>query len=382
MKNKHHNVKDVKQQAMGKWHDILSHLCPNLTDALSKPGKHVDCTIHGGKKDFRLYRDYAQTGGGVCTCGNYNDGFDLLCAVNNCTLDEAVTDVADILGLTNGVPTVNLRSVTKPVIDPVVVAKKNQKIRNWLQTTWDKCTGMNHFRSIIALQYLAKRGLHLKALPAALRLHPSLQYIENDSGEKAGTFPTMVAQVKDSAGQPVTLHRTYLNYTGGKADVTDSKKLMAYPSDRSITGAAIRLFEAGRVLGLAEGIETALAVHEATAMPVWACISNTLLERVIVPDSVGLVVIWADNDRSGAGQKSAEALSIRLRDEGFQTIVMTPYGDIGDKKGLDWLDMLNRHGVESFFNDCANASLPNDFDVFESDAIEPLVLKEVVNGCA
>ena len=376
MKRKHHDIKDVKQQASGKWHDILSHLCPSLADALAKPGKHVDCSIHGGKKDFRLYRDYAQTGAGVCSCGNYKDGFDLVCAVNNCTLDQAVNDVADLLGTGNSVPTVTLRTAALPKPDPVEQASKDRKVRYWLQTSWDKASGADHFRSRIALQYLQKRGLNLNELPPALRLNPSMPYFDDETGKNAGAHPAMVAQVKDLMGRPVTLHRTYLNYTGEKAAVRDPKKLMTYPSDRSITGAAIRLFEAGRILGLAEGIETALAVNEATGMPVWACMSNTLLERVVVPDTVSLVVIWADNDRSGAGQKSAQVLSHRLREQGIQTIVMIPQADMRDQKGIDWLDMLNRYGRERFYQDRLEV---NTVPVIEPAASSPEV-KVVAHG--
>ena len=205
MKKQHHAIKAVKQQAAGKWHDILSHLCPALADALARPGKHVDCAIHGGKKDFRLFRDYAQTGGGACTCGTYKDGFDLLCAMNHCTLDEAVSAVADLLGMANNIPKVTLRTLPKPRIDPKAQASTDRKRRYWLERIWEQASGDEHFRSRIALHYLQQRGLKITSLPKALRLHPSLQYFDDEAGQRAGAHPAMVAQVRDPAGRPVTL---------------------------------------------------------------------------------------------------------------------------------------------------------------------------------
>ena len=65
--------------------------------------------------------------------------------------------------------------------------------------------------------------------------------------------------------------------------------------------------------------------------------------------SVNLVIIWADKDRSGAGQNAAKRLGRSLNAKGVQTRIMLPPGDIGDGKGVDWLDVLNRHGDSAFF---------------------------------
>ncbi len=56
---------------------------------------------------------------------------------------------------------------------------------------------------------------------------------------------------------------------------------MPYPSDRNLTGGAVRLCQAESVLGIAEGIETALAVRQATGMAVWAALSCRLKEPSI-----------------------------------------------------------------------------------------------------
>lgn len=51
------------------------------------------------------------------------------------------------------------------------------------------------------------------------------------------------------------------------APMESPKKLMAYPADLSLAGAAIRLASHNGSLGLTEGIETALAVMLLTGQP-------------------------------------------------------------------------------------------------------------------
>ena len=76
---------------------------------------------------------------------------------------------------------------------------------------------------------------------------------------------------------------------------------MGYPGHR-LVGGAIGLATPGPVLGVAEGIETALAVQLRTGMPVRSAVSAGLLARLEPPAGTSLVVIWADRDRSGAGE--------------------------------------------------------------------------------
>ena len=72
-------ARGVRERAAGRWIDMLAALAPALVPALSRPGRHVPCPVHGGTRGFRLFRDVDDTGGGVCnTCGTFPDGFALL----------------------------------------------------------------------------------------------------------------------------------------------------------------------------------------------------------------------------------------------------------------------------------------------------------------
>jgi len=100
-------------------------------------------------------------------------------------------------------------------------------------------------------------------------------------------------------------------------------------------GGSIRLFpfEASKPLALAEGIETALAVHQCTGWPAWGCVSAGGLERVQLPAEAREVLICADHDK--AGLEAAHKLARRLLSEGRRVRLATP-----PREGTDWLDVL------------------------------------------
>jgi hypothetical protein len=170
-------------------------------------------------------------------------------------------------------------------------------------------------------RYLKARGLGLEP-PPALRL----AFLRGE--------PLVVARVEGERGL-LGLHLTTLEPDGrgrkGKRLAKGSKP----------KGGAIRLFplEAGKPLGLAEGIETALAVREATGWPVWATIAAPFMKEVIVPPEVKEVLIAADHDK--AGLEAARALARRLLREGRRVRMAVP-----PVEGEDWLDALKRLGPE------------------------------------
>lgn len=157
--------------------------------------------------------------------------------------------------------------------------------------------------------------------------------------------PAMVAAVRDVSGQLVTVHRTLLTGDGHKADVDVPKRLMRLPEGRTITGCAIRFGEPHEVLALAEGIETALSVTVATGLPCWSCINAGGLERGAIPNHVKRVLIFADKDRSGTGERSASMLAQRLEALGVAVRVVAIQDDIPEgTDGIDFNDLLCRDG--------------------------------------
>jgi putative DNA primase/helicase len=100
-------------------------------------------------------------------------------------------------------------------------------------------------------------------------------------------------------------------------------------------GAAIRLFPISERLGVAEGIETAIATTKLFGVPTWATISAGMLETFEPPARVTELVVFGDNDGNHVGQRAAHALAARLAGRGLRVEVRIP-----DRVGTDWNDVL------------------------------------------
>ena len=134
----------------------------------------------------------------------------------------------------------------------------------------------------------------------------------------------MMALFRDANGGMVTIHRTYL------ADVTPNK--MFLPT-RVPVGGAIRLSEPARVMGVAEGIETALSASMLFGIHVWAidranvyCVNGD--RQQARKSSRCLAII----DRNYVGQSAAYDLAKRLSlRKGYDVKVEIP-----SVQGWDW----------------------------------------------
>ena len=346
------NKTDLMQAARGRWEEILAVLAPQLQAAMDRKGRHVPCPIHGGKDGFRVFRDVDETGGSICnTCGIHADGLSTLIWANGWSFSLALKAVADYLhaGNTFAKPArvIALKKPTKSL------SETGERLRQSLNRVWSESFDVLAKEAEPARRYLAGRGLSLTP-PDVLRFHSSLPYFDGD--KMLGKFPALLAMLTSSTGQAITLHRTYLTPDGSKAPVESVKKLMAYPKDRKIVGGAIRLdTAASEVLAVTEGLETALAVREASEMPVWCAVNAYLLGHFVPPDAIRKVLVFADKDRpttqhpEGHGQAAAKQLVERLWGLGIQAWAIVPAGQIpSGQKSLDWLDVLNRDGCQAF----------------------------------
>lgn len=226
------------------------------------------------------------------------------------------------------------------------------KRRARLAQVWVKETTSDRDRIAAYVEYRGlPRGVLDQVHLDVVRFHPALPYYDPE-GQHRGDFPAMMAKVTDLEGTGVTLHRTYLSSDGpGKLDLGDdlpAKKLMTAASDGATNGASIKLCPVASVLGIAEGIETALAVIAATGQHVWSAVSAGGMKAIIIPDEVRSVHIWTDHDRSGCGHKAAEELAARLFSEGRSAYVHLP-----PNVGTDWLDEYVAAGAEALESELA-----------------------------
>jgi len=189
-------------------------------------------------------------------------------------------------------------------------------------------------RQSSAGKYLVHRGLGaLKKRPQALRM-ASLPYFED--GIEQGQYPVMLGAVTSPDGVLVALHRTYISDLGRKAPVPCPKKLSR--TSGLLAGASIKLFEPTTIngkltLGVAEGIETALACYLASGIPTWSCVSASGIKSFQWPAGLQSLVIFGDNDASGVGQSAARDLAGRAAAAGLECRVLIP-----ETAGTDWLD--------------------------------------------
>lgn len=374
----HHNANLVRDAARGRWMQILGALAPELAPALRKYGRHVPCPVHGGRDGFRLFKDVEETGGGICnTCGSRHDGFAVLMWINHWDFKQTLNQVADYLGVekqpvepvhpagnknadreetaTAVAPLVDARPRNVPVKHQPYEGGYNAKLHERIRKLWADCMPYSSRQAEPVRRYFNSRQIWFDVDEVeksdSLRFKPDLPYYEED-GREAGTFPAIVCAIRDVAGNLITLHRTYLTTAGNKAKVDNVKKMYPVPEGCELSGASVRLGEPKEgILGLAEGLETALSVYRITQIPVWSTVNATLMAAFEVPAGVHTVLIWADKDQSYTGEKSAYILKARLECLGLKAFVLLPALPIpAQAKGVDWNDVLMKEGGRGFPN--------------------------------
>jgi putative DNA primase/helicase len=174
------------------------------------------------------------------------------------------------------------------------------------------------------VQYLAGRGLVTEPLPC-LRWAPDCWH-----REARAELPAMLARIDGPDGALIGVHRTFLRH---------DERGQWHRRDRSslgpIAGGAVRLAPAAETLFVAEGVETTLAAMIATGLPGWAALSTSGMVALILPPAVRVVIIAADHDASGAGERAAYAAAARwLREDRRVRIAIPP------EPGTDMADVL------------------------------------------
>ena len=202
--------------------------------------------------------------------------------------------------------------------DPERAAKQERASRIWRE-------GQPPAGTLVE-RYLRGRGL---ALPpdGPLRFHPACP--RGDA-----RCPAMVALMTDPMkGEPCGIHRTFITPAGEKArDATGNAKAM-------LGGAGVvRLVsdaEIGTGLGLAEGIETALAVMQRYGWsPVWAAGSAGGIGGFPVLPGIETLTLFLDADDGGASLKAAQRAVAAWTAAGAEVrIAPAP-------NGLDFADLI------------------------------------------
>lgn len=308
-------VEELKAQARGRWHGILTMLG---VEAEYLTGKHGPCPVCKGTDRFRWDN---KDGEGSWFCNQCQpqagDGLKLLQKVFGLSFKEAMEKVLNVIGGIDKMP------VNK---EPDIEEKKKNLNKLW--TTSESLTGNDPVS-----RYLHNRGINLTP--------NNIRYCAKCYNKELGKeIPAMIAKIQGKDGKPVSLHRTYLNIEKNqKADLVKAKRLM--PGVDLLKEASVRLsttniksFKPG-IIGVAEGIETAMAASQMFQVPVWSCISSTLLEGWSPPKGYYKVLICGDNDNNFVGQRAAYVLAHKLYQKKLMVVVKIPTGN-----GMDWNDEL------------------------------------------
>lgn len=279
---------NLSETARGRWHGILPQL--GISPKVLR-NRHGPCPICGGKDRFR-FDDREGKGTWICNrCGS-GDGAELVKRVKKVEFREAAKMIEGVTG----------KAEVRPE-RPKMEADKSALNRMWFES------------SVIGLcdpvgVYLRKRCGLKYPFPGALRRNGSVLIA------KAWNCDWNV---------PATIHQTWIE--NGEAV---KRKLMPGKLPDNV---AIRLAPTGKVLGIAEGIETALSASALFEVTVWAAISAPLLRKWRPPEGVEKVIIFGDNDESFTGQEAAYHLARQLSDD-YEVEVKVP-----TLPGQDWNDV-------------------------------------------
>ena len=249
-------------------------------------------------------------GNGTFICGQCGagDGIEFLKRLNDWDFHTAASEVDKIVG--------GVRMEPQPAqLDP-------QQAKDRMRDMWRKSVPI--VEGSLAWKYLRGRNV----LPG--RIPESLRFMENCPAPGGQRLPAMLALIEGPDGIAQSIHRTFLG-PDGKANMTTPRALMP---GKLCDGASVRLYPHKERLGIAEGIETAIAAAKRFQMPVWAAINANMLARWVPPAGVSEVVVFGDCDQKFGGQAAAYALAHRLAVKGVEVTVSIP-----EAVGMDWADV-------------------------------------------
>lgn len=320
----------LKDRTRGQWLKILTRLGIDRSYLNRKNGPCPLCC-----EGTDRWRFLDTNGDGTFVCNQCGSGSGITLAVRFLGLPfrETAKRIEEILG--GGIPTRHLPSISR---QQAAELRNAGVLRTKIRAIWQQ-HGPPQRRDPVDL-WLRRRRVGFDFYPAAIRTGYDIRYYDDARSEDGfSDHPAMLALVSDPDGSPCTIHRTYLTWYGDKAAVDKPRKLYSGVTK----GSAVRLAPIGPVLGIAEGIETALAASRLFGIPTWAALCANMLEKFKPPPEVKRLIIFGDNDTNQVGQRAAHALAARLAERiryPIETEIQIP-----PDPGTDWNDVLSRGNV-------------------------------------
>lgn len=308
----------IQDRALGRWRDILLGVG---VPSSALTGKHGPCPICNSGRDKFRWDDRNGSGSFFCNFCGAGGGVDFVMKFLRCDFITAKAEIEKHIG-------------SAKVHVPKAVDVGDMQGR--MIASWQRAQPLG--ASDAAARYLRARGLDLDPWPSQLRYAAEAAY-KHDDGKKS-FHPAMVAKFVGPDGKMFTLHRTFLDDRGRKADLPEVRKLAP---GKSPEGGAVRLAPSAETMGVSTGIETSLSASIMWRVPVWATLNDRLLLKWEPPPTARRILIFGDNDASFSGQMAAYGLAYRLRN--MQTDGVHKYEieiHIPEKIGDDWNDVHRR----------------------------------------
>jgi putative DNA primase/helicase len=314
------HIRNALERAHGRWRDIL--LAAGLKPK-QLTGKEGPCPMCGGEDRF-VYDNRKGCGDYICRQCGAGDGIQLLQRFRQWTHRQAFQHIESVAGRAPSEPARHVYEAPR-----MVKRQTTPEQFRAMSALWGR--GKPTTVGDIAGVWLASRSIGLS---------PRVQNLRTlDQGRHA----EMLARVDNVDGVAVQVHRTIILDPELEPGSYERRLMPGVHPE----GSAVRLYEGGKVLGIAEGIENALAAACMFQIPVWAALNAGRLAKFDPPGYVERLEVFGDEDEvnadqygkltGGAGQCAAAQLVERMEARGIAVKAHAPPG-----VGCDWNDLLGQ----------------------------------------
>lgn len=302
---------DVKVQYAGRWDGVLKSL--GMAQEYFN-GRHGDCPNCGDTRRNARWHPVKQYN--ICSkCG--------------------ITGPMDLAMLLTGEP---FKETAQRIRGEKISMEQTARVQD-LEKDTARLKAIYAARKPLDASYLQSRGLSVAPAQNVFSVDAADYWTEQDGKWSKEVLPAMVSVIRNLAGETVSYHMTYL-----KDGKKHGRKVL--PPIKPLQGASIQLFKpVDGVLAVAEGIETALAVHQLEGLPVWATGNAWQMEVLEIPADIKELHIYADSDPSFTGQQAAYTLAKRMTAKGVSVSVhylINQHWILDHGVEMDFLDHLNR----------------------------------------